>query len=99
MKRDPRDEELARIAGLPLSEAEQIALSLPLRVRLAVAAWAFEILRENWRQGGTYRALLDLLGVEGMKEVDAYRLLMAAGGLDLNNGLPDEFRADVNLDR
>jgi hypothetical protein len=94
MQRVPEDENLARIGGLPLDEAEEIALSLAERDRLAVVAWAYEKLRENWRQLGTYRSLLALLGFEGTTVADPYRVLMAAGALDLNNALPEEPRSD-----
>jgi len=89
VKRDPGDENVAAIGGLPLDEAEQIALAMPERDRLAVVAWAYENLRENWRQGQTYRSLLDLLGFSKTKVADPYRVLMAAGALDLNNALAD----------
>lgn len=57
------------------------------RQRVAVTAWAYEILRENWWNCGTYRVLLDELGHGGDDGIDMYRLFMAAGGFDLNNGL------------
>jgi hypothetical protein len=89
MDRDARDEELAKKAGLSLAEAERIVANLPERDRIAAAAWACETLRRNWRRKGTYRALLAALGIEKAKTADAYRLLMAAGGLDLNNALTE----------
>lgn len=90
MKRDPGDETVARIGGLPLDEAEAVALGLSDRERLAVAAWVFEALRRNWLERGTYRALLSELGFDEVGDVDAYRVLMAAGALEINNALPED---------
>jgi hypothetical protein len=90
MTRDPGDENVARIGGIPLAEAERIALALSMRDRLAVSAWVFEQLRENWRQEGTYRALLDQLAFEATADIDPYRVLLAAGAMDINNGLRDD---------
>jgi hypothetical protein len=61
-----------------------------MRDRLDVSAWVFERLRENWRQEGSYRALLDKLHLEATAEVDPYRVLLAAGALDVNNGFCDD---------
>ncbi len=92
MDRDPGDENLARIAGLPFEEVDQVVAAFTTRQRTAAAAWAYEALRENWRVRGTYRALLDLLAIDGDREIDSYRLLMAAGDLDLDNALPADDR-------
>jgi hypothetical protein len=81
MRRE-EDDRLAELAGLSLSEAEAIALSLPARQRIAVTAWACEILRENWQDCGTCRVLLDALRHGEDDGIDLYRLFMAAGGHD-----------------
>lgn len=94
MKRNSGEENVASIGGLPLDEAERIAASTPERDRLAIVAWAYEILRENWRQGGTYRGLLESLGFDQTMVADPYRVLLAAGAQDLNNAL-----ASVDADK
>jgi hypothetical protein len=90
LNRDPGDENVARIGGLPLDEAEAFALGLSDRDRLAGAAFVGDTLRRNWLQRGTYRALLDELRFGPANEVDPYRVLMAAGALDIQNALPDD---------
>ena len=90
MKRGPGDENVARNGGLPLDEAESFARGLSDRDRLAVAAFVFEGLRRNWHARGSYRAMLAELGFEAPGDVDAYRVLMAAGALEINNALPDD---------
>ena len=69
---------------MTLAEAREIAMALPIRTRLAVAAWTFDALRASWAQGGTYRYLVyEALGFGPA----SYALLMDAGALELHNAL------------
>lgn len=80
--------------GLSFGEARDIAMALPTRVRMAVAAWTRDALRRNWLSRGTYRSLVyDELGSDSAADdwdhalPDPYRLFMEAGGLEINNRL------------
>lgn len=79
----------SRIGGIPLDEAERIALGLSYRDRLAVTAWVFERLRHHWMTGGTYRAMLETFGFDDDSEAQAYRVLLAVGAIDVHNALLD----------
>jgi hypothetical protein len=84
-------------AGMTLAEAREIALALPERSRMALAAWTLDALRQCWQEKGTYRALIyDYLGFDepadretGSPLPDPYRLFLDAGAMDINNALPE----------
>jgi len=77
-------------AGMTLAEAREIAMALPERSRMALAAWTIDAFRQCWQEKGTYRALIyDYLGFRDTESSlpDPYRLFMDAGALVLNNAL------------
>jgi hypothetical protein len=84
-------------AGMTLDEAREIAMALPERSRMALAAWTLDALRQCWQGKGTYRTLIyDYLGFgepadmeAGSSLPDPYRLFMDAGAMDINNALAE----------
>jgi hypothetical protein len=46
-------------------------------------AWVFECLMQSWNESGSYRYLLEIMGVDN--EPEAYEKLLA--GLEINNAL------------
>src|SRR5688572_21237854 len=84
-------------AGMTLAEAREIAMALPERSRMALAAWTIDAFRRCWQEKGTYRVLIyEYLGFDEPRVRDTesslpdpYRLFMDAGALDLNNALAE----------